>query len=154
MVVNTDFIEFFIASCQYAFDEMMKVSVKAEKPQTLAQKVNLEGITGVIDFFGEMEGKVMLNFSQEIAFSFAQLFTHEENPKKDKIEDVTGELTNIIAGNAKNHLKADKILISVPKIVVDKKFNLVPTPQSSSVCIPFSYQNASFSLWIIMKNRS
>ena len=112
------------------------------------------GVTGIIGLGGEATGAVVLNFPEEVAVRAVSSFVSESyDTISSDVVDGVGELTNIVAGDAKNRLmqKGYNFDIGLPKIVVGRNYI---TAQSQSVpCIVISFKSdiGSFTLEVSLK---
>jgi len=68
-----------------------------------------------------VSGVVVINLSEDIALQLASSLLDEEMEELDEdCTDAIGEISNMVAGNAKNNFPNPDTSISVPSVVVGK----------------------------------
>jgi len=92
-----------------------------------------DSITATIDFSGAWRGVLCLQCSERQARQLAQLFIGEEcGLSEEEVQDVMGELANIIAGNLKLMLPRGT-QHGLPSIVLGQRQSDVPGPHKIAV---------------------
>lgn len=152
--LNVDYINPFIEAVVNTFKTMCSVEAEREKVFLKGDGDERYGVTGIIGLGGEATGAVVLNFPEAVAMSAVSSFVGDsyDSITADVVDGV-GELTNIIAGDAKNRLmqKGYTFDIGLPKIVVGRNY---VTAQSSSVpCVVISFASSlgGFALEVSLK---
>ena len=121
----------------------------------VAGEDSLGDISGVIGFVGSLHGLIAVTFPkciavQAIGSMIGEVYTEID----DDILDGTGELTNIIAGNAKTIFKERgwDVSISLPSIMVGEGHS-ISIPQSiMSVVVEFKAGSQPFWLEIALRH--
>ncbi len=152
--LNVDYINPFIESVVNTFKTMASVDAERERVFLKGEGDEMYGVTGIIGLGGEACGAVVLNFPESVAIKAVSSFVGEsyESISSDVVDGV-GELTNIVAGDAKNRLmqKGYNFDIGLPKIVVGRNY---VTAQSQSVpCIVIGFKSSigAFTLEVSLK---
>ncbi len=112
---------FLRAAVREVFSTMLGIEVKCDENQddTAEPPVLISGVSGSISLTGKMIGTVFLNFSVPMANAAAGKILGDDNPAASDVNDVVGELTNMITGNLKSKM-ADKgfnCALSIPTIL-------------------------------------
>lgn len=152
--LNVDYINPFIEATINTFQTMCSIEATRDKIFLKGEGSEVYGVTGIIGLGGEASGSVVLNFPANVATAVVSSFVGEsyDSISADVVDGV-GELTNIIAGDAKNRLgqKGYNFDIALPKIVVGRNY---VTAQSKSIpCIVISFNSAigAFSIEVSLK---
>lgn len=92
------------------------------------EEQNSRGISVVMGIIGKYGGRMILDMSSVSAEKITSILLKKENPKKDEIINVMGEISNIIAGNACSMLnKGNKLLglrVAPPTIVYGESIKI------------------------------
>ena len=72
---------------------------------------------------------------------------------EDEMVDGIGEIVNIIAGNAKQHLTNFNLSISLPNVIIGKKHTLAGQSGSPTIVVPFSGDHGKFAMEVSLKTR-
>jgi chemotaxis protein CheX len=70
-----------------------------------------------------------------------------------ELTDGIGEVANIIAGNAKQHLKNMNLSISLPNVVIGKNHILGAQKGIPTIVIPFACAMGNFSMEVALKTK-
>jgi len=137
--MQADYINPFIRSLRNTFQAMLTCDVHRGQLSMGLECAPRDGVSGVIGLSGKAVGTVVLNMSPQVAVKAASAMLAEEMTEVDAdVVDAVGELTNIIAGNAKAQLEQYDLRVSLPNVVTgtDHSFhfpsNVVP------FCVPFT----------------
>jgi chemotaxis protein CheX len=90
-------------------------------------------VSGIIELYGRASGLVVLGLSRSIAIRATEVLLGEPVDVIDaRVLDAVGELTNIIAGNAKADLDRLELCLGLPQVLIGRNhtlpFDLVGTP--------------------------
>lgn len=120
--MDVKYINPFLVAVQNVFDTMIKVPFKLGKPNIRPDQIPLYEISGIIGLSGAVTGCVVVSLSKDIAFQLVSALTGEEVTELDAdCTDAIGEITNMIAGNAKKDFPGGGSSISVPTVVIGKQ---------------------------------
>jgi len=155
------YIQPFIDVCKNVFKSFIDVELREGRPFcTETKKIFEWDISAVIGLSGEAQGAVVISMRNELAIRLVDIITGSKHTsvgtEVDKeVIDAIGEISNIIAGNAKKGLENDfHVNISLPTIVKGNN-HLVGWPhfQTRCICIPFSiFDDDSFTLSIAINS--
>ncbi len=137
---------------------MVTMLGKAPERQMLAIKtsnVAYGDISAIIGFAGEVvQGSIALSFPEKMAlFIYRQMIGEVVTRINKDIEDIVGELANIVAGGAKTELENAKLIIhnSIPSVIVGKNHIIAHKGSIPFVLIPFQWENFGFVMEVSMK---
>jgi chemotaxis protein CheX len=152
--LNVDYINPFIEATVNTFQTMAGVLPAREKIFLKGDGEESYGVSGIIGLGGEATGAVVLNFPEDVARKAVGKFVGEEFASiTSGVVDGVGELTNIIAGDAKNRLiqKGYKFEIGLPKIVTGRSYITAQNKAIPCIVITFTSDLGRFSLEVSLK---
>ena len=136
--VRVEFINPFIVAVSKTLETMAGCKVIREQPQIKAGKSALYPVSGIIGLSGSIIGTAVLTMSESLALRCASVMLMEDftefNPD---VFDAVGELTNVIAGNAKAQLEEYKLSLSLPNVIYGKDAELRFPERCRPISIPF-----------------
>ncbi len=139
LAVRVEFINPFIVAVTKTLETMVGCAVTRGAPQLKKNPQTLYPISGIIGLSGVVAGTVVLTMSHELALKSASAMLMEEctelNPD---VFDAVGELTNIIAGNAKAQLEEYKLGLSLPNVINGTNTELRFPENCQPITIPFT----------------
>ena len=128
----------FLASAISTFDVMLKCKLTPREPFVRPSCEPEHEVSGVIGLTGRAKGAVVLNMCRNAAISASEALLGERPMEIDRdVTDAVGELTNIIAGNAKAKLEHLTLSVSLPAVFVGSKHALELPHRTDPVYIPF-----------------
>ena len=152
--LNVDYINFFIEAVVSTFSTMVGESPVREKVMLKTEGDENFGVSGIIGLAGEASGSVVLNLNEDTARNVVGKFTGTayQTLTSDVIDGV-GELTNIIAGDAKNRLrtKGYSFDIGLPRVVAGRNYITMPTRGVPCVVVRFGSALGGLSLEVCLR---
>jgi len=123
------------------------------KPVLKKQPNHMFDITGAIGLSGEAKGIVALSYPKVLALKITTLLLGVEvKIVGHELTDAIGELVNIVAGHAKQHLTEYKLQISLPNVVIgSNNFARVPLGVPT-IAVPFKFSMGSFAMEVGLKS--
>ena len=120
--INVELMVPFISATHKVFETMMSTKVVRKEVRVKKHNVMLGDITGVVGLKGQIIGTVMMSMPISVATKNVGRLVSEEitgGVESETVRDGVGEITNIIAGQAKASLSTSKYKfeISTPAIV-------------------------------------
>jgi chemotaxis protein CheX len=67
------------------------------------------------------------------------------------VSDAIGEIANIIAGNAKQHLTQFNLSISLPKVIMGKDHTIASQRGVPTIVVPFESPLGNFAMEVSLK---
>ena len=133
-----EFINPFIIAVSKTLETMANCKVVREPPQIKKEKSALYPVSGIIGLSGAIVGTVVLTMSEALALKCASAMLMEEYAEfNNDVFDAVGELTNVIAGNAKAQLEEYKLNLSLPNVIYGKEAELRFPERCQPISIPF-----------------
>jgi len=136
--VRVEFINPFIIAVSKTLETMAACKVVREPPQLKKEKSALHPVSGIIGLSGMIVGTVVLTMSEALALKCASAMLMEDYKEFNAdVFDAVGELTNVIAGNAKAQLEEYKLSLSLPNVIYGKDAELRFPERCQPISIPF-----------------
>ena len=151
--MKVEYINPFILSTSNVFETMVGITPEVGRPSLKTSPDQGKSyISGVIGLSGEVTGNVVLSFPKVIALKVVSaVLGMETKIIDDTVTDAIGELTNIIAGRAKEGMKGLKVSISIPSVIVGNDHSVRRPTDIPCVAIPFSTEWGDFTVDVSMK---
>ncbi len=145
----------FVSAMVNALETMLEVSPVRGTPYLKNENLTQGDISAVIGFAGaKVRGSVAISFPTPVALRIYSLMMGEKVYRlTDEVQDVVGELANIVAGGAKSELANDGLTfnISIPTVVVGKGHSLGTKRDVPVMVIPFDIGKHRFVMEVSMK---
>jgi chemotaxis protein CheX len=131
----------FINSVSNYFKHLTEIDSDTKVPYLKESKgLVLKDFTGMIGISGSRKGFVYISANQEMFANLINLFIGIEDPSKEDILDMAGEISNVVAGNVRANLGAN-FMISVPTVFEGMPENLNIPDNVSMYVIPIKWNN-------------
>ena len=139
LAVRVEFINPFIIAVTKTLETMVGCKVTRGAPQLKKNPQSLYPISGIIGLSGVVAGTVVLTMSKELALKCASVMLMDEyNELNADVFDAVGELTNVVAGNAKAQLEEYKLSLSLPNVINGNETELHFPDSCQPITIPFT----------------
>ena len=136
--IRVEFINPFIIAVSKTLETMVGCKVTREPPQVKKCRSALYPVSGIIGLSGVVVGTVVLTMSEALALKSASAMLMDDYTEmNDDVFDAVGELTNVIAGNAKAQLEDYKLNLSLPNVIFGKDAELRFPERCQPISIPF-----------------
>ncbi len=153
--MEVKFINPFISSVVNTMEMMLGLTPERKAPFLKENRLTQGDITGIVGFAEkQVTGSVALSFDERTALKAFSLVTGETTSRLSReVQDLIGELTNIVAGGAKTIFSEEDLSfhISIPSVVVGKDHLISHKVDIPVVVIPFVMEDMSFSVEVSMK---
>jgi chemotaxis protein CheX len=141
---------------QRVFETMFSQATAAEP--AIVRAPGLERISGSVGFAGEtVTGAVYLHLSATVAclLSACMLGTSAQDLSEAEVNDVVGELTNMLTGGLKSWLcdSGAPCAVSTPGIIRGSSFVVEPPPDVQRLFLPFSSGPNPFAVEVHIRFR-
>lgn len=154
--MDTKYIEPFIEATVNIFKEFYNEEPIFKSPFLFDREEDLGwDLSAVIGIAGETKGVITISFPKALIIKLTErLVGYEIAELDDDVIDSTGEVVNIIAGNAKKGLEQFRLVISLPSIVQGKGHKIAWPSQSNMpiISIPFETSMGVFHLSVGLEN--
>lgn len=150
--MDVAYINPFVISTIETFKKMLSSEAKPGKVSLKNDSVHSYDVSGIIGLSGEAQGSICLSFPKIMALKVvSQLVGSEIKVIGAEVADCIGELANIIAGNAKQHLTQFNLSISLPKVVMGKDHHIASQRGVPTIVVPFECQYGEFAMEVSLK---
>ncbi len=150
--MDVAYINPFILSTIETFRKMLNNEIKPGKVAIKNDATHTYDVSGVIGLSGEAQGSICLSFPKIIALRVVSTFVGMEiKIVGAEVADAIGELANIIAGNAKQHLTQYNLSISLPKVIIGTGHKIASQRGVPTIVVPFSSSLGEFAMEVSLK---
>ena len=144
--MNGKLIMPFAAATINVFTKMMKIKPVVAAPRLKTDSGATYDVSGIIGFSGDIVGSVVVSFQMQTAKKLVEALTGAEiDPTSPDFVDAIGELTNMIAGNAKKDLEV-VANISIPTIIIGHNHTIGRLTGVPCVVIPCRTEAGDFAV--------
>lgn len=107
-----------IHGAESVFAKMCGIELQLLESSELACAALHNDVSGIIAISGALQASITLHFQQNLVFACSESFLGTRPQKLDpEAIDLVGELTNMVAGSAKERLAQDGLSLSLPTVV-------------------------------------
>jgi len=146
-VVRVEFINPFVSAVSKTFETMVDLKVTRAAPTLKENQRTLYPVSGIIGLSGSIVGTVILTMSEPLALKVASVMLMDDlKTVNSDVLDAVGELTNMIAGNAKAQLEEYKLSLSLPNIIYGAGTEVRFPEHSQPITIPFESEFGHFAI--------
>jgi chemotaxis protein CheX len=141
ILYNVNFINPFLDAVLNVLSTMASVEATPGKPFINKTRTSLGDVTGLIGVTGYASGSIALSLNQGAILTIVNNMLSESYTEiNDDIADAVGELTNMIAGQARGDLSklGMNFKASTPSVVVGKGHKVKHVSSAPVLAIPFS----------------
>lgn len=136
--MKAEWINPFIDSTTSVFETMLGCEVERTGLSLNHNFVPEYDVTGIIGLSGRASGDVVISFEKSLALSAAEALIGEKfDAISDEVIDTVGELTNMIAGNAKSSLERFEMHLALPTVIVGKNHSIRFPSKVNPISMPF-----------------
>ena len=146
--MRAEFINPFLEAAMNVLSTMANISSKLGKP-ALREESGAEGdISGIIGLTGDAEGSITVSFSESCALKVVENMLGEKFEElNEDVADSMGEITNMIAGDARARLEklGHRFVASLPSVVRGKNHKVRHISRGGqTIFIPFTTESGDF----------
>ena len=135
------FINPFLSAVMDVLGTMAMIDATPATPYLNTKRVATGDVTGLIGITGYAEGVISLTLEEKCILKIVSNMLGEEFSRvNEEIADAVGELTNMIAGQARAHLANEgmKFQASTPSVIIGKNHTLTHISKAPILAIPFN----------------
>jgi len=145
--MNTDYINPFIESTISVFETMLGCSVTRKAISVHDTFAPEYDVTGIIGLSGKASGDIVISFERKLTLLATEALVGEKyDDITDDVIDTVGELTNMIAGNAKSSMEELELTLALPTVIVGKNHTIRFPSRVKPISIPFESEWGNFSI--------
>jgi len=136
--MRVEFINPFVSATHNVFKTMLGCTLVRGPLSLKSEHTPMHEVSGLIGLSGRCRGMVVVSVSRLTAICAAEVMlgSRPEEVNGDVL-DAMGELTNMIAGAAKNQLEEYRLTIGLPTVICGKGQTIAFPSQSAPMVIPF-----------------
>jgi len=140
--MNVEFINPFLSSLMNVLSTMAQTQLKPGKPMMKKTEVAKGDVSGLIGMVGpQTKGSLSISFDEELALTIMERMLGERpDTINEEVTDMVGEITNMVAGGAKNLLgeKGYEFDMATPIVVSGTNHTITHKCDGPKVLMPFS----------------
>jgi CheY-specific phosphatase CheX/anti-anti-sigma regulatory factor len=145
----------FVNATIESIELMTGIEAKKEKPGVKELSFDYENniyIGSSIGFYGDLDGVLILVFSENLTKRVSKILLGDDVDTNDKemLNDVVGEFANIIVGNVKANLskQSTKIDLTLPKVFSEMENLLNLVKEKKGVEVKFYFEDEEFYFFL------
>ena len=145
--MKAEYVNPFVEASVNVFTTMLNCAVQRTGLEICDTFTPDYEVTGVIGLSGRASGDVVVSFEKCLALAATEALLGE--PVQDLGEDVVdaiGEITNMIAGNAKAGLEHLNMTLALPTVVVGKNHSIRFPSKVKPLMISFESPRGNFNI--------
>ena len=136
--MKAEYINPFLSATVSVFGTMLGCELGRRDPFVKEGFRPEHEVSGIIGLSGKAKGIVVLSLNKEAALQATSVLLKEQHSEMNTdVIDAVGELTNIIAGNAKAQLEHLALSVSLPTVITGSGVSIEFPRDVSPICIPF-----------------
>ena len=150
--MDVRYINPFVEAVKHVFKTMLATDILVSKPALKAHDALPCDVSAIIGFTGAATGSVSLCFSKQVAVRIGSKLAVSELSiyEPEMLADALGELTNIVAGQAKAKLPGSSISISLPRVVLGDQHRVLESFATPVLVLPCDSSLGRFSTEVTM----
>jgi len=150
--MKIEYVNPFISSTIHTFETMLHTNLTAGKPQLKTEPFLTHDISGIIGLSGDAKGSICISYPKIVALKAVSRFLGSEvKIVGPDVSDAIGEITNIIAGNAKKDLGGLNVSISLPNVVIGRAHKITCPANIQGIVVPFASEIGHIAIEIHLK---
>ena len=127
---------------------MANLLPQTEEPSVKSGPFDSGDVTGIIELVSEQKsGSIAISFSKPVVREIAKrMLGLEEDVSDSELNDLVGEITNMMAGSAKAMLydQGFEFDMAIPKVVEDSLNEISHKVQGPIIVLPFTTDSGKF----------
>lgn len=136
--MKVEYLNPFVKAVLSVFSTMVHCELTRGQPYIKGDFQPAHEVSGVIGLSGRAKGTVVLSLDREAAICAAEAMLGERPTHINAdVTDAVGELTNMIAGNAKAQLEQYAMSVSLPTVITGRGHCIEFPKDATAICIPF-----------------
>lgn len=150
--MQVEYINPFIRAAANVFDTMLGCTIEREGLALKEHFAPTHEVSAVIGLSGKATGAVVLSLSREVAFKAVEILLDTEVSEINAdVVDAVGELTNMVAGNAKAALEQFEMSLGLPSVVTGRSHTISFPSKVTPLCVSFKTPWGPLSLEVGLK---
>lgn len=153
--MDASMINPFINATLNVLETMAFIKSVPGNPYLKKDDVAIGDLTGIIGLTGETNGTVAITFDEgSILKIVSNMFGEDMSELNHEIADAVGEITNMIAGQARRDLEAiGKVFeAAIPSVVSGKGHKITHYTDGPKIAIPFETKGGKFLIEVCLED--
>ncbi len=152
--MDVSYVNPFIRATLETFRTMLNIELQISTPALKQDAQHTYDVSGVIGLSGEAQGIISLSFPKPLSLKIvSSLLGQEVKIIGPDLTDGIGEITNIVAGHAKQYLTKYKLSISLPNVVIGTGHRIAVQSGVSTIVVPLRWANGEFAMEVALKTK-
>jgi chemotaxis protein CheX len=152
--MDVSFINPFVKATVETFSTMLSIKLQTGNPLLKQNAKHSYDISGVIGLSGEAQGVISLSFPKILSLKIVSSLLGEDiKVVGPELTDGIGEITNIVAGYAKQFLTQYKLSISLPNVVIGSNHRIEIQSGIPTIVVPFDCSIGNFAMEVALKTK-
>ncbi|GAX88182.1 conserved hypothetical protein [Lebetimonas natsushimae] len=147
-----EMLPYFVKSTIESIELLTGTEAKREKAElsTIEIDKSKNYISSSIGFYGDVDGLLVLIFSEKLSKKISKILIGEEIESKEELVDMVGEFANIIVGNVKSEFQKEDIEIelTLPKVFEDLEKLEVLVQNKKALKVKFYFEDEEFYIYL------
>jgi chemotaxis protein CheX len=145
--MNVEHINPFVRAILSVFSTMLNWELTRGQPFVKDSFQPMYEVSGIIGLSGKAKGTVVLSLGRDAALLATEALLGERPTSINaEVTDAVGELTNMIAGNAKAQLEQYSLNVSLPTVITGKGHCIDFPKNAPAICIPFDCEYGTITV--------
>ena len=144
--MNLDLIKPITESTTSVFSVMLGCEARVLNHDFSLDWNGVDRVTGVIGISGKVSAHVVINFEKAVALWATTQLTGGNPESIEEVVDAVGELTNMIAGQAKSSLSRLKLTLALPSVIVGRDHEIRFASSVKPSVVVFATEWGNFSI--------
>ena len=153
--MDVKIINIFIESTYNVLETMASTKAQVGKPFLKPDQIARGDVSGFIGLTGDQKGTVSVSFTEKCILGIVSNMFGEEKKELDaEIGDATGEISNMISGQARQKLEGlgKNIHAAIPTVIMGNDHKIIHITTHPIVAIPFTTDNGEFTIEVCFEN--
>lgn len=150
--MDVSYVNAFLKATTLTFKTLINIEINVGDPN-LKNKVKMNyGISGSIGLSGKAVGFIALSYPKPVSISIVSMMLGTTiTDINSEIADGIGEITNIIAGHAKQYLPDLNMSISLPNVIIGTDYQIVGFSSIPVIVVPLNSSLGEFFMQVSLK---
>jgi len=146
-------LPYFVNSTIETVELMTGIKARKEKPELTKMQLDLDNdkyVASSLGFYGDIDGMVVLIFSEKLTKNISKILLGEEAKTKEELHDIVAEFANIIVGNTKTEFaKHDvEIRMTLPKVFDEIEGLKALVAEKKAIEVKFYFDDDEFYFYL------
>jgi len=145
-------LPYFVNSTIDTIEMMTGIEAVKEKPALTQMSLDVSEsyIASSLGFYGDIDGMIVLIFSENLTKRISQILLGEEAQSIEELHDIVAEFANIIVGNTKTEFAKHEIEINMtlPKVFEDIESLKTLVADKKAIEVKFYFDDEEFYFYL------